>query len=65
MSFNTNILINIYDLLGNKIKEIYSGNAEKNRIYFSTESLTKGVYFIKLDAVINNKKVVKVLQVVK
>ncbi|HPO61540.1 MAG TPA: CotH kinase family protein [Candidatus Kapabacteria bacterium] len=63
--FNTNISINIYDLLGNKIKEIYSGLVEKNRINFSTESLAKGVYFIKLEAVFGGKKVIKVLQVVK
>ncbi len=62
---NKQISINIYDLLGNKIKEIFSGMAQKNRIHFSTESLEKGVYFIKFETVIENKKAVKVLQVVK
>jgi len=62
---NNKISICIYDLLGNKIKEIYTGLAKKNRVHFSTESLAKGVYFIKFEVLWGNKKVVKVLQVVK
>jgi hypothetical protein len=53
----SNIKIDLYDLLGNKIRTIEEGikTAGVHFLKFSGEDLSSGVYFVRLSSLINNQ----------
>jgi len=56
---NTNI--NIYDMLGISIKNVFSGDIEKGKYQYSvnTKDIPVGIYFVRVEG--NNKTIVKKL----
>ena len=52
LSDNINADINMYDILGNKLKEIFKGNLQKGEHQFNLnfEDLSVGVYFMKFSS---------------
>ena len=53
-AINTKAELNVYDILGNKVAELFNNNAEAGKIYevqFKMSNLSSGVYFYKLTGV--------------
>jgi len=60
---NTKAELSIYDVLGNKVAELFNNNADAGRIYevqFNASNLSSGVYYYKLKGV-NKTEIKKML----